>query len=77
MSTANFITKDELETYSYKRMDDTIVPQKKEKPQILTLLWLKTIFMILLGGVIVLLLLVSKKEFDIDAVKFTKDLWDK
>ena len=78
MSTANFITKEELEEWDdpvYRRADDTYVPRVKETPVILPLLIFKLVSFLLFSGLVLVLMLWKSLTFNIDAVKFTRRNW--
>lgn len=77
MSTANFITKEELQNYDYDRVEDSYIPQPREKPLILPLIWLKTIFLAVFILVLVILAFALDLKFNIDAVYYTRNNWSK
>lgn len=77
MSTADFITKEELQNIEYTRVDDSYIPQSVEKPLILPLLWVKGGILLVFILILLLLGFIHHGELNIDAVYFTRDNWSK
>jgi hypothetical protein len=72
MSTANFITNEELQDYDYKRVNDSIVPETNEKPAIIPLLWAKSFSLLIFLAAMAIITFSVDHSFNIDAVLFTR-----
>lgn len=77
MSTANFITKEELADYDYKRIEDSYIPQIKEKAFILPLLYLKSLISVVLVSIIIVLFFFLDLKLNIDPVEYVRLNWSK